>query len=172
MEREKTMNLETSETAWDADAQAAAMKAEELFRQGAACSQAVVLVHCERLGLSTDVASNVALGLGGGVGRMREVCGCVTGMALLAGLARGTGGVMDANAKRETYADVQALAKAFKTRFGSCICREILASRQAGEAVSQDTDSTPGARTPAYYQAHSTCLDCVRYAAALATQIR
>ena len=80
--------------------------AEQLFRSGAACSQAVVLSQAERLGLPEALCADLTLGLGGGVARSRQICGCVSGYALLAGICHGSGLAFSPEAKAETYACV------------------------------------------------------------------
>ena len=61
-------------------------RAVELFMEGKNCSQAVFVAFAPDLGLSEEIALAVSIGLGGGVGRMREVCGAVSGSAMLVGL--------------------------------------------------------------------------------------
>lgn len=154
------------------EARAAADTAEALFRKGATCSQAVVLTHAERLGLPTALVADLSLGLGGGVGRTREVCGSVTGFAMLAGIACGSGDALKPEAKKATYEAVQTFCAAFKERFGSCVCRELLALRVESAQAAKEHGGMPGERTPEYYKSRIGCIECIRFAAAAAASLR
>ena len=134
-------------------------KAVELFKAGCACSQAVVVAYCDLFGLDEATAMKVSCGLGAGVGRMREVCGAVSGMAVLAGLKHGSGSP-DSEAKKKTYEVTQAMAEAFKERHGSIVCRELLGLDRP------ENDPTPEARTAAYYKKRP-CVELVADAAAI-----
>lgn len=120
-------------------------KAVELFKRGYNCSQSVLGVFCEELGLDFETAMKLSLSFGGGMGRMREVCGAVSAVFMAAGLAFGssTGSRED---KACQYARIQELAKIFKAKNGSIICRELLSGVQTTEG------SEPEARTPEYYK--------------------
>ena len=87
-------------------------KARELFKQGFNCSQSVLGVFCEELGLNFDTAIKISSSFGGGMGRMREVCGTVSGMFMAAGLAFLT----PENNKADQYKIVQELAAKFKEK--------------------------------------------------------
>lgn len=134
-------------------------KATALFKSGYTCSQAVVLAYCDLFGLDEKTAANVACGLGGGMGRLREVCGTVSGAALLAGLRHGDGG-SDPEAKKKTYEAVQAIANAFREQNGSIVCRQLLGLEKT------PSDPTPSERTEAYYRKRP-CADYVSDVAAL-----
>ena len=125
-------------------------KAKELFKQGYNCSQAVLGVFCEELGLDFDTAIKIASSFGGGMGRMREVCGTVSGMFMAAGLAFST----PDNNKAEQYKIVQELAKRFKEKNGSIICRELL------EGIESSTSPIPSERTETYYKKRP-CIELV-----------
>ena len=90
-------------------------KAKELFKQGYNCSQSVLGVFCEELGMDFDTAVKISSSFGGGMGRMREVCGTVSGMFMAAGLAFCT----KENNKAKQYEIVQELARRFKEKNGS-----------------------------------------------------
>lgn len=120
-------------------------KAKELFKQGYNCSQAVLGVFCEELGLNFDTAMKISCSFGGGMGRMREVCGTVSGMFMAAGLAFANNDASGA-AKAEHYKRIQELAKRFKEQNGSIICRELL------NGVESSTSPTPSERTETYYK--------------------
>jgi C_GCAxxG_C_C family probable redox protein len=100
-------------------------QATELFRQGAACSQAVLAVYCEPLGLSRDQALKVAAGFAGGM-RMGETCGAVTGAIMVLGLRYAGLGCSTRRGRTEVYARVLDFLERFRKRNGSSICRELL----------------------------------------------
>ena len=116
-------------------------KAQELFKAGYNCSQAVLGVFCEDFGLDFETALKISSSFGGGMGRMREVCGTVSGMFMAAGLA-----YSDKNNKAQQYKIVQELAKRFKDKNGSIICRELLAG------IESSTSPIPSERTDEYYK--------------------
>ena len=118
-------------------------KAKELFKSGYNCSQSVLGVFCEELGMDFETAMKIASPFGGGMGRMREVCGTVSGMFMAAGLMFGS---KDASSKAELYKKIQDLAAKFKEQNGSIICRELL------EGVESSTSPTPSERTETYYK--------------------
>ncbi len=62
-----------------------AEKAKELFESGYNCAQAVTLAFADEMGMTKEEAARISSSFGGGIGRLREVCGCVSGMALVAG---------------------------------------------------------------------------------------
>ena len=125
-------------------------KAKELFKQGYNCSQAVLGVFCEELGLDFTTAMKLASSFGGGMGRMREVCGTVSGMFMAAGLAFSD----ESNNKTEQYKIVQELAKRFKEKNGSIICRDLL------QGVETSTSPIPSERTNEYYKKRP-CIELV-----------
>ena len=103
------------------------IKAGELFLSGASCSQAVVVAFEDVTGLDHITSLKVASSFGGGIGRMREVCGAVSGMMMVLGLLYGytEPGEKHCN-KKAYYPEVQALAGKFREEVGSIICRDIL----------------------------------------------
>jgi len=121
------------------------IKAGELFLSGANCSQAVVLAFEDLIGLDRETALKISSAFGGGMGRMREVCGAVSGMFMVLGLLYGytEPGEQDCN-KKALYKDVQALAGQFREEVGSIICREILKN--------PSTDPNPTPRTAEFYK--------------------
>ena len=129
-------------------------KAKELFKQGYNCSQAVLGVFCEELGLDFDTAMKISSSFGGGMGRMREVCGTVSGMFMAAGLMYGPSDNENPSAKGEHYKRIQELAARFKEMNGSIICRELL------QGVETSTSPTPSERTETYYKKRP-CIDLV-----------
>ena len=117
--------------------------AAELFLSGSNCAQAVVVAFCDVTGLEPSFAAKLASSFGGGMGRMREVCGAVSGMLTVAGLLYGYGAPDDA-AKKAHYTLVQALAGQFRDEHGSIICREILKN--------PPSDPNPTPRTAEFYK--------------------
>ena len=124
-------------------------RARELFREGYNCSQAVTLAFAEELearGISREMAAGLASSFGGGLGRLREVCGCVSGMALVCGALEGYTDPKTAAEKQDHYKKIQELVTTFKNENGSYICRELLAG------INTDTNPVPEARTESYYK--------------------
>ena len=128
-------------------------KAIALFKEGHNCSQAVLLAFAEDLGLDPVTAIKIATPFGGGMGRMREVCGAFSGLLMVAGLKYASADPKDPKAKAEHYALVQKLAEEFKKQNGSIICRELL-------GLTAPQDPTPEPRTQQYYQKRP-CADMV-----------
>ena len=134
-------------------------KAMAYFRQGYNCAQAVVLAFADLTDMDEATLSRMSCSFGGGMGRLREVCGTVTGMFLVTGLLRGYDGAETGEVKAAHYARIQALAKEFERQNGSIVCRELLALREKHR-----DDPTPEARTEAYY-AGRPCAELVGSAA-------
>lgn len=98
----------------------------EMFQKGYNCSQSVVVAFCDVSGMTEEYAARLSSSFGGGMGRMREVCGAVSGMLMVAGLLYGYSTPGDDGSKRHHYQLVQSLAAQFREREGSIVCREIL----------------------------------------------
>ena len=121
-------------------------KAGDYFKAGYNCCQAVAMTFADVLGMSEDEVARLASGFGGGMGRMREVCGTVSAMTMIAGAMIPANDVNDKEAKTANYALVQEMAEEFKQMNGSIICRELLGlSKPEGTPVPSD-------RTPEYYK--------------------
>ena len=120
------------------------MYAAELFLKGYNCTQAVVVAFCDVTGLEADFAARLASPFGGGMGRMREVCGAVSGMLMVTGLLYGYETPGDDVSKKALYTQVQALAAQFREQTGSIICREILKN--------PPSDPNPTPRTAEFYR--------------------
>ncbi len=118
--------------------------AAKLFLQGYNCAQAVMMSFADLIGMDESQCAKLSSSFGGGMGRMREVCGAVSGMFMVAGLLYGYDGPEEGEVKKEHYARIQALAEAFRQEAGSIICREILKN--------PPTDPDPSPRTQEYYQ--------------------
>ena len=120
-------------------------KAAELFVNGKNCAQAVAVAFCDVTGMEPELAAKLSSSFGGGMGRMREVCGAVSGMLMVLGALYGYDDPGEkALAQREHYALVQELAGKFRERNGSIICREILKN--------PPSDPSPTPRTEEFYK--------------------
>lgn len=135
-----------------------AEKAKAYFEEGYNCAQAVTLAFAEEMGVEKEMAARMASSFGGGLGRLREVCGCVSGMALAAGALYGYSEPKAKEEKADHYALIQKLANEFKERNGSIICRELLAG------INNDTNPVPEERTESYYKKRP-CADLAYVAA-------
>lgn len=130
--------------------------AEELFRMGYNCSQSVYAAFAEDLGMSVEEAAKRASPFGAGFGKLREVCGAVSGMVLVLGDLCGYQDPTDAAGKQALYALVQRLCGSFEKSEGSLICRELL-----GLAKGEDL-AEPAVRTEEYYQSRPCVGACRR----------
>ena len=103
-------------------------KAKQLFLEGYNCSQSVVGAFADELNIDFDTAMKMTSSFGGGMGRMREVCGAVSGMCIIAGLKYGYSDPKAFEEKAEHYKRIQELAEAFKQTAGkdTIVCRELL----------------------------------------------
>jgi len=133
--------------------------AKQNFMNGYNCSQAVLLAFCEDFGLEKETALKISEPFGGGMGRMREVCGTVTGMFMVLGLAMGNSDAKDGSTKKNVYKSVQELAAKFKEDNGSIICRELL-----GFQKNNKESYVPSERTKEYYKKRP-CPELCKYAA-------
>jgi C_GCAxxG_C_C family probable redox protein len=100
--------------------------AVSLFKQGFSCSQAVLAAYGDDFGLDREVALRVAAGFGGGMGRMAQTCGAVTGAYMLIGMKYGNVDAKERRAKEKTYELVREFAGRFTGHHGSLLCRELL----------------------------------------------
>ena len=120
--------------------------ARELFYEGYNCAQAVFCAFCDQTGFSLEQAAKTASGLGGGMGRLREVCGAFGGAVLALSCIEGYSDPKDPAAKAALYARVQELGRRFGEAHGSIVCRELL----SGLPVT--TGGAPEPRTEAFYK--------------------
>lgn len=127
-------------------------RAVELFMNGKNCSQAVFVAFATDLGLTEDMALAISAGLGGGVGRMREVCGAISGSAMVVGLK------YPEMSKAEVYEKVRAIADEFKKTNHSIVCKELLGLSKP------ENSSVPEERTAEYYKKRP-CIQIVEDAA-------
>ena len=150
----------------DIDVEQRAAQAESYFRQGYNCAQSVYMAFADLYGLDTETAAKIVAPLGGGMGRLREVCGACSGMFMVAGLHIPTTNPADHQTKARTYVAVQHLAARFKEENGSIICRELLGLSSHNDAPIPET------RTDAYYKKRP-CAELVHTAAyILATALK
>ena len=128
-----------------------AEEARRLFMEGYNCAQAVFCAFCDETGLDIDTAARMSSSFGGGMGRLREVCGTVSGALLALGILRGYADPADPEAKKAHYHLVQEYARRFREKNGAIVCRELLKN------VPVTPGDTPEPRTPEFY-ARRPCL--------------
>ena len=133
-------------------------KAKELFYEGCNCSQAVFAAFCDITGIAFEDALKMSSLFGGGLGRLRETCGAVSGMVLAAGCLYGYNDITDPSKKTEAYALTAEMVNKFRAQTGSIICRDLLGLT--------DYEYSPEAqpRTPDFYQKRP-CVKCIGLAA-------
>ena len=120
-----------------------AMYAMDLFLEGYNCAQAVAVAFCDVTGLEKDFAAKMSSSFGGGMGRLREVCGAVSGMFMVLGLLYGYDTPGDDVQKKAHYTHIQELAAKFKEEHQTIVCRERLKN--------PPSDPNPSPRTAEYY---------------------
>ncbi len=133
-------------------------EAVKLFASGYNCCQAVFAAYADIYGMDQETALKLASPMGAGMGRMREVCGTVSAMAMLSGLADGNADAADEAKKTEVYQRVRDMSDEFAAQNGSIICRELLG------ILGREKSAAPSARTEEYY-AVRPCVKFVRHAA-------
>jgi len=133
-------------------------RARELFHAGYNCAQAVLLAFSDVTGLCERAALTLSASFGGGMGRLREVCGTVSGASMVAGILYAPLDPCDHEAKKAHYARIQYLAGEFKRQNGSYICRELLDLPKGAD------DPEPEKRSESYYHRRN-CEDYVGIAA-------
>ncbi len=135
-------------------------RAEALFRKGYNCAQSVFSAFADLLHMDEAYALRLSSSFGGGVGRLREICGAVSGMEMVCGALYGYDTACDDARKAAHYARVQDLALAFREKNGSYLCRELLGLSQG------PSSPVPSPRTEQYYKSRD-CAAFVRCAAEL-----
>ena len=133
------------------------------FCSGCNCCQSVLVEFARETGLDESTAMKLASGFGGGMGRLREVCGAVTAAFMVISMVYGGETVPSQEEKCGLYARIQELAGRFKEKNRSIVCREMLAG------IVADRTSNPEPRTPEYYKKRP-CATIVRDAADLLEQ--
>lgn len=116
------------------------------FNDGYNCAQAVFLAYCDLFDVEKELGKKISVSFGGGMGRMREICGTVSAMALLSGFKYPVADPKDQAARTKNYATVQQLGNQFKEKFGTLYCRELLPAAAAAQK-----NPTPSLRTAEYY---------------------
>jgi len=115
------------------------LKARELFKQGYNCSQSVFSAFCTELEINFETALRLSSSFGGGMGRLHEVCGAVSGMFMVAGMKYGYINPQDKKAKEEHYKLVKFLARLFAEENGSIICRDLLGLQKGKSSSGRET---------------------------------
>ena len=118
-----------------------AKTAEGYFRSGYNCAQAVAMAFSDLMNMNESEVAKLTIGFGGGMGRMREVCGAVSGLVFVMGALYGDAG------KQEIYSEIQKLAGQFRDKNGSIVCRELL-----GLSIKGTDSPVPEERTQQYYK--------------------
>lgn len=131
-------------------------KAKQLFESGYNCAQSVFCSFCEDFGIDMKTGLKLSSSFGGGMGRLREVCGAVSSMFMIAGLKYGYSSNNDDEAKANHYKLIQELAEKFEAENGSIICRELIGEDKNGYV--------PSKRTEKYYKVRP-CSELVASAA-------
>lgn len=132
--------------------------AVRLFESGYNCAQSVFAAYADLFGMDMQTALKMSSAMGAGVGRMREVCGVVSSMAMLAGLKEGNADPEDEEAKAHIYGLVRLMSAEFKKQHGTIICRELLGIEGMEESA------RPSVRTPEFY-ASRPCRRLIMHAA-------
>ncbi len=126
-------------------------EAKRLFLEGYNCAQAVFCAFCDETGLDVAAAARLSSSFGGGMGRLREVCGTVSGALMALGTLCGYDDPTVPGAKAAHYRLVQEYARRFREKNGSIVCRELLKN------VPVTPGGVPEPRTPEFY-ARRPCL--------------
>lgn len=137
--------------------------AKQYFTNGHNCAQSVLLAFTDLTGLDEVTAMKISSSFGGGMGKLREVCGAVSGMFMAAGILYDEGKVPTLENKAAHYARIQELAARFRSQTGSILCRDLLAQ------VETASGSAPEARTEQYYKARP-CAELCALAADILSQ--
>lgn len=143
------MDKSTDKQPLTPELEARVQRAVDNFMQGYGCCQSVVAAFADLYNLDDTMAKRIAAGFGGGVGRMRMMCGAVSGIVILAGLDRGQIDGADRKGKSMCYKVVQELLDEFKVQNGSVVCAELLGLKGHEKAQSSHIASP---RTTEYYK--------------------
>ncbi|MBQ8894434.1 MAG: C_GCAxxG_C_C family protein [Clostridia bacterium] len=136
--------------------------AKEYFKEGYNCCQAVVLAFADEMELEPQAALAIASSFGGGIGRLREVCGAVSGMCIVAGKLYGYTDPKAKTEKADHYKLIQQIAKEFEDQNGSIICRVLTGIEK--------NNHIPTERTEAFYQKRP-CVELVGDAAEIMEKV-
>lgn len=135
-----------------------AEKACQLFAEGRNCSQAVFTAFCDVTDIDKELALRLSSSFGGGMGRMREVCGTCSAMFMIAGILYGYTSRNDIDEKAEHYRRIQYLAQEFRNQHETINCLELL------KYLNVNKNPEPEKRTEQYYKVRP-CIKFVRTAA-------
>lgn len=124
-------------------------RAQQYFKAGYNCAQAVVMAFDDVMQMSPEELARLAAPFGGGMGRMREVCGTVSGMAFLAGAIKPSADPSNLEERKNNYALVQTFAQTFREENGDIVCRRLLGLEPA---VERTETAMPSERTQEYYR--------------------
>lgn len=138
-------------------------KAVKNFKSGYNCAQSVFLAFAKEFGFDDDTALKLSSSFGGGMGRLREVCGAVSSIFAIAGLKYGYTSPNNDEIKAKHYELIQSLAEKFKDKYGTIVCRDLLELPEGSDSP------TPSKRTEEYYQTRP-CEAFVRFAAEIIEQ--
>lgn len=130
---------------------------EKLFREGYNCAQSVFGAFADVVGLDQETAMKIASPFGAGFGKLREMCGAVSGITLVLGYIDGYSDKSDFDGKKRLYQKTQNLINDFKSEMGTYICRELLHLKE-GEDLEE-----PAVRDENYYSSRP-CIKCCRVA--------
>lgn len=128
------------------NAEERALRAKEYFNNGYNCAQSVALAYADITTLDEKMVATITASFGGGLGRLREVCGAVSGMAFIASFISPCPMADNAEAKKANYALVQEFAEQFRQKNGNIVCRSLLGLDRPKD------EPTPSARTAEYYK--------------------
>lgn len=139
-------------------------RARELFMEGYNCSQSVFIPFCDRFGIDESTAKKISAGLGGGLGRQREVCGAVSAASMVLGDIIAAQEGADQESKKKNYELVREFCDRFTQRHCSIICREMI------KDLAKNKGAVPDERTAEYYQKRP-CLRVIEDAAEILTDM-
>jgi len=139
-------------------------QAVQNFQAGFNCAQSVFLAYSDVFELDLEMAKRMTVSFGGGVGRMREICGTVSAMAMLAGFKYPVIDINDQEARTKNYTMVQKMSDIFKSNHQTIICRELMPDSEI------KSDPAPSLRTSDYYK-RRPCSKYVADAARIAGQM-
>ena len=137
-------------------------KSVQIFKEGYNCAQSVLGAFCDEIGMEFEDTMKLASSFGGGMGRMREVCGAVSALFMIAGMKYGYTTPNDDITKEKHYALIQKLADKFKQKYGTIICRELLNT--------EDKSPKPSSRTEEYY-ASRPCEEFIKTSTEIADEL-
>ena len=144
----------------DFEASTYAQKAMALFKEGYNCSQSVFLAFADKYDMDRSTALKLSSSFGGGMGRLREVCGAVSGAVMVLSMKYGYDDAKADKEKKALYKKVQEVLGGFESEVGSIICRELLNIKE------KISDPTPAERNEKYY-AKRPCAELVYISAKL-----